>query len=108
MTVPQRAREYGGVAMFLMVTTLFCLWVLLGPTTVNNQNQEILRGVRHEINVHAEADADRTCATTKLIVFIIEKGYQRAEKLGTSGPEPASVKKRLDGYIEDACRVVVV
>ena len=108
MSLPQNVKDYGGVAMFLMITTLFCLWALLGPTTVQRQNQQILEGVRHEINIHAAASADRNCATTKLVVFIIEKGYKRSHRLGASPPEPQSVKQRLDTYVAEACKVVEV
>lgn len=43
-------REWGSVAMFIMVTALFVLWGLFGAVAVQRQNSDILKGVQAQLD----------------------------------------------------------
>lgn len=96
------------VALLLVIVMLVQANQRFAKATVNQTraNNEIIKEVQREIIVHGEADASRTCAVTNMLVFIIEKGYQRAERLGSSGPEPAWMKHRLNVFERQACQFV--
>lgn len=43
-----KLREWGSIAMFLMVTGLAIVWLVLGSATISHQNQSILKGMQQQ------------------------------------------------------------
>ena len=98
-----KIREWGGVVMFLMITGLFLIWLVFGQATINRQNAAITAEVRTEITQHGQASAARSCASTKLLRFIIQTGNQRAHELHTGSYLRPAQKKRINGFVRAAC-----
>lgn len=94
------------IAVIAVVGILF----QINATSAQNvlDGNAVVDRVGQELTIHAIASAERSCATMKSIVFIIEKGYARSHRLGASPPEPESVKRRLEEFVELSCKVVPV
>lgn len=103
-----KLREYGGVALFLMVAALFTVWLLFGAATMRSQSLEIEREVQRQLIVHQQSAAERTCANAQMVRFIIIVGNKRAHELKTGSYLTPPQLKRIREYTQVACQYVAL
>jgi len=101
-----RLREWAGVGGFLLVLVFILVWGVKATATADAQHQKVAQDIRAAISEHGSAAADRSCAATKLLAFIIFTGNERAHELKTGSYLTLKDKVQVRSFERAACKFV--
>jgi len=101
-----KLREWAGVLTFLCVLAFILVWGVKATSAADDQHQKVAQDIRAAISEHGEAAARRSCASTKLLAFIIFTGNERAHELKTGSYLTLKDKVTIRSYEREACKFV--
>ena len=98
------AREWWKQAVAVLVTAILLFSIAANNARSDRRDDAVRHQIQVEIANHGKAAADRACAGTKLLSFIIFTGNARAHELETGSYLNGREKSRIREYVRDACR----
>jgi hypothetical protein len=101
-----KLREWAGVLTFMCVLAFVLIWGVKATAVADRQHAQVAADVREAIAEHGSAAADRSCAATKLLAFIIFTGNERAHELKTGSYLTLKDKVQVRSFERAACRFV--
>jgi len=99
----QKLREWAGVLGFMLAIGFILIWGVRSTAAADRQHVAVSQEIQEAIDIHGQAAASRSCASTKLLAFIIFTSDQRAHELKTGSYLTQGEKRRIRGFERDAC-----